>query len=82
MKRPKERPVPGLFLHLGHTRDDLFLCDIGADLFSEHGSHLFHIRGDGGVFCAEIRMALSCLDNDQAVVLGSEIIIDLFHHWL
>ena len=80
MQGPQHGAVSGELPDLGDVFQNLGLADLGQHLFAEELRHLLHLVGNGGVIRAEIRVALAGLHDDQTVILGTEVKVDLLHH--
>ena len=80
MQGPQHGPVSGELPDLGDVFQHLGLADLGQHLFAEELRHLLHLVGNRGIIRAEIRVALARLHDDQTVVLGSKVKVNLLHH--
>ena len=71
--------IPCKLPDLRQVFNHILLLNVGADFLSKEFRHLLHLVGHGGIVGAQICMSLSCIYNNQAVILGTEIEIDLLN---
>ena len=80
MKRSHHSPVPGIGSHLRQILNHVLLANLRAHILSKELRHLLHLNGHRGIIRAQIRMSFPRIDNNQPIILGPEIKVNLLHH--
>ena len=77
MKRAHHGTVARLLADRRQILYELLLRDLSADLLTETAGHLAHLQRNRGIVLAQIRMSLSRVHDDEAVILRAEIEVHL-----